>query len=202
MFHQAINSSKHLVALNPFSALFDQLHIGVCLLDQTASILFENKEFQRQRDTLQIFGAGYQRHFISRDEHLRSNLHDLFSAVTSSFAIAIPIAGDRSECLLVVEGLSLQGPAVGAKSWGYALIIRDTSNRFRVSPKLVRQAFGLTDAEAQVTLLVCDGLTNNEIAEHRGRSIDTVNAQLKSVLRKTLSANRTDLVIKVGGLSV
>ena len=71
-----------------------------------------------------------------------------------------------------------------------------------INSHLLRTIYHLTKAETDVSLLVWKGLTNVQIARLRGRAVDTVNAQLKAILRKTGTTNRTELVQKMGHLSI
>jgi DNA-binding CsgD family transcriptional regulator len=56
----------------------------------------------------------------------------------------------------------------------------------------------LTQAEHEVLALVRNGLSNHEIAEARGTSINTVANQLASLLRKTGATNRRALLVTHG----
>ncbi|MFK7938632.1 MAG: helix-turn-helix transcriptional regulator [Roseovarius sp.] len=59
---------------------------------------------------------------------------------------------------------------------------------------ILRQAFALTTAEADVVraLVECGSLA--EIAEQRSRSVDTIRAQVKSILAKTETHSQVELV--------
>jgi DNA-binding NarL/FixJ family response regulator len=52
----------------------------------------------------------------------------------------------------------------------------------------------LTPAEADIARMVVRGMTNNEIAEARGRSANTVANQLKAIFRKLHVSSRIELV--------
>lgn len=52
----------------------------------------------------------------------------------------------------------------------------------------------LTTSEAHVCRYLVDGLTNGDIAERRGTSIDTVKSQVSNALSKCKAGNRTELV--------
>jgi DNA-binding CsgD family transcriptional regulator len=56
----------------------------------------------------------------------------------------------------------------------------------------------LTGAEQEVLLLVRRGLSNQEIADARGTSINTVANQLAALLRKTGAASRRALLVTMG----
>jgi len=74
------------------------------------------------------------------------------------------------------------------------LVCRDTSKSISIDWKLAKEALRLTDAESEVAELVCQGITNSEIAERRGKSIETVNVQVKKILSKSRTGNRTQLM--------
>ncbi len=59
---------------------------------------------------------------------------------------------------------------------------------------LLKSAFGLTTAETGVVRGLAECQSLREIADARGRSVDTVRAQLKSVLGKTETRSQTELV--------
>ncbi|SMX34664.1 helix-turn-helix domain-containing protein [Actibacterium lipolyticum] len=59
---------------------------------------------------------------------------------------------------------------------------------------LLRRAFGLTNAEANVVQGLVECCSVREIAEQRGRSVDTVRAQIKSILSKTETRSQVELV--------
>lgn len=59
---------------------------------------------------------------------------------------------------------------------------------------VLRSAFGLTNAEADVVRALTQCHTLREISDARGRSVDTVRAQLRSVFAKTETGSQTELV--------
>lgn len=54
----------------------------------------------------------------------------------------------------------------------------------------------LTEAERSVTALVCEGLTNQQIAQRLFVAPATVHWHLKNIFRKLEVANRTELAMK------
>ncbi len=60
--------------------------------------------------------------------------------------------------------------------------------------EILRRAFDLTSAEASVVQSLVECCSVKEIAEQRGRSIDTVRAQVKSILSKTETRSQVELV--------
>lgn len=59
---------------------------------------------------------------------------------------------------------------------------------------LLRAAFDLTPAETEVVRALAEGQALTEIAEARGRSVETIRAQLKAIMSKTETRSQTELV--------
>jgi len=60
--------------------------------------------------------------------------------------------------------------------------------------EMLRGAFDLTPAEAEIVRALAEGRSLQQVATGRGRSIDTIRAQLKSVMSKTETRSQTELV--------
>jgi pimeloyl-ACP methyl ester carboxylesterase/DNA-binding CsgD family transcriptional regulator len=60
--------------------------------------------------------------------------------------------------------------------------------------KLLRSAFDLTPAEGKVVRALAEGAGLAEIARDRGRSIETVRAQIKAILSKTGTRSQAELI--------
>lgn len=66
--------------------------------------------------------------------------------------------------------------------------------------ELLRTAFGLTDAELDLTRRLFEGGDLKQIAQSRGRSLRTIRTQMNSVLGKTQTQDQKRLVRLVAGL--
>ncbi len=64
----------------------------------------------------------------------------------------------------------------------------------------LREAFDLTIAEAEIVRAVTSGLSPKDIADTRGRSLDTVRTQIKHILAKTQTRSQSELVRVALGL--
>ena len=69
------------------------------------------------------------------------------------------------------------------------------------STSCLQQIFGLTPAEARLTLLLVGGKTLNEVAEMLHVSVMTLRAQLKAVFEKTHVRRQSELVVLVSRLA-
>lgn len=63
-----------------------------------------------------------------------------------------------------------------------------------IDPFIVAQAFSLTPAEAQVTVLLAEGMSPEQIAEKRYASMPTVRSQLRALFEKVGVTRQIDLV--------
>lgn len=68
--------------------------------------------------------------------------------------------------------------------------------------KVVQASFGLTDAEAQVTLLIARGLTLKQTASELGISVNTARNHLQATFAKSGINRQGDLVLVITQLSV
>lgn len=194
------------------SAIIDQLEVGICVLDHTGNVTMTNAEFERQSKSYRVFN-------ISPNGRLRlstgTNCDHIDFFVEQSLRPrsskrerqkkAILLPADDGAIILCVEIVPVHGRGLdcGRTFDGAVLISRDKTGRNEVDLGLVKQVYSdLTAAELQVIGLICNGLTNVEIAERRCRSVMTINSQVKSILEKSGASNRTQLVSHLGNFSL
>ena len=186
----------------------DRVGTGVCLLDHAGHIVAQNLEFSRQIETHSALSQ-------TRDGKLRlggsSEMLKMAQLMKSAANHGKFGGRPRKEALpvgpngfLCIELSPLHSSAeMGNKPFdGFLLFSQDTTLPLRFNAQALQSAFGLTDAEMIAAELMADGLTNNQIAEQRERSVSTINAQVKSILSKTDCATRTQfvrLLVSFGG---
>lgn len=170
-----------------------KLGIGIAILDARGREVFANDEHSRQCDVLDTFHKTSEGHLRmnANGDSVRLNrllgdmlAHGAFGARPRREAIPFDGGGQLGAICLEIS----PRPEGGVILYSY-----DTTRPISVDAGILRQVFGLTDAETEVLTLVAEGFTNPEIAERRGRSAATINVQLKSLLAKTDCANRTQL---------
>lgn len=193
-------------------AILDRLNVGICLLDKGGRVMLTNAEFERQRQdygTYPIDASGIlrldPRADVTRFSRMLSSVtsHGHFGARPRKEAIVV--ASDDESRTLCMEVVPLgKSEMLGSTPIdGAMLISRDTSLPQEIDLDLVRQVYvDLTKTELAVIELICEGLTNAEIAERRGRSVDTINHQVKSILGKARANNRTQLVRLLGNFTM
>ncbi|MNN15611.1 Bacterial regulatory protein, luxR family [compost metagenome] len=75
-----------------------------------------------------------------------------------------------------------------------AIFIGDPEQESRAPQEIVRALFDLTPSEAQLTLLLANGLTLDEASDELGISRNTARAHLRSTFSKTGVTRQTMLV--------
>ncbi|MGL3605052.1 helix-turn-helix domain-containing protein [Rhizobium sp. G187] len=181
----------------------DMLVIGVCILDATGRIVHSNHEFRRQLESYPVFRKDPAGRLVMNAPgssgalaELRGDLsnHGRFGARPRKEAI-VSLVDDKPHTLCVEVAPLTSANEFGEPSLnGHIVYSMDTGSFYEINGDLLASMFQLTQAEASVLEMMAEGLTNLQISERRAKSVETVNSQVKSILVKTRSANRTQLI--------
>ena len=82
------------------------------------------------------------------------------------------------------------------------LLVRDPLYRNIATSQILRDLFGLTNAEAQLAEALCTGTTTTAYASARHLSLNTVYSHLKRIREKTGCKSLPELIRKFGDLNV
>lgn len=186
-----------------FLGALNSFHVGICILDDQARVVEKNNEFDRQIEEFGAFWVAPDAKLVLHDranrklfDHLLADFrnHGAFGARPRKEAVMVNTQEKAGAlCIELLPPTELL--EAGNQSNRFAVLLsRDTTRQIRFDLPSVKRAFDLTKAEMRVVELVCGGLTNPEIATERERSVETINAQVKNILSKTRTANRTQLV--------
>lgn len=189
---------------------FNQFRIGICILSESGGIVFKNIEFDRQIDAHNAFSLNSHGRLVANDPKVRAELEMLYAGVEQhgkfggrprKEAVLHPLKQD--EAALCIEVCPLfSGNIVGeANLNGFVLFSLDTSQKFSVDTRYLAQVFSLTPSEEAVLAMIADGMTNAQISERRNRSPETIYTQVKTLLSKTMTQNRTQLIRMATGFS-
>lgn len=181
----------------------DMLVIGVCILDAQGRIVHLNQEFQRQLDAYPVFRKDRSGKLIMRSSApaealgaLRGSLanHGRFGARPRKEAITTVIEDKPHTLCIEVAPLTSASEFGEPKLNGHIVYSMDAGNFYEIDGAMLASIFSLTQTEATILEMLAEGLTNTQISERRSKSVETVNSQVKSILDKTQSANRTQLI--------
>ena len=146
-----------------------------------------------------------------RDRRLRMARNDEQMTLDSAILDALGVPA-RATTLVIGSGADRAPPAlitvapVGLDSGSFnfaprAVVVVRGRHRNAHSAALIRQAYGLTLAEAEVALALGSGLSREEISVARGVAPATVHAQLKTIFAKLDVGREVELVLKLVRLS-
>ncbi len=183
--------------------VLDRLQLGVILLGQDQSLWLKNEAANRileNRDSIEIDHHGK---LAGKGVAVAKVLDGCFSSlsgetdssVPKSIRIRLPRAeGQKTAAEAYIADISpLNNGSLDSRA-GFAMILVDPDRSGIVNLTNMADLFGLTRSEAAVCDLVVKGYTNNEIADSRNVSPETVITQVKSLFAKTNSHRRGDLI--------
>lgn len=177
---------------------FEQMGCGGILIDFLGRVLRLNRTAQRH------VGNGValvHRQVMASDREANAALQRLIASALRpdpthealpECAVALPRPSGRP---LILHAAPVVGAAQDVLQHAKAiLMLIDPDEHAEPLEALLRQAFGVTSAEAQVAIGMARGLDIQEIAASRGTSIGTARVQLKNLLAKTNTHRQSDLV--------
>lgn len=106
----------------------------------------------------------------------------------SGGAVALKRSAGRPLSVLVCPFFGPAGPAA-------LVFLRDSETVRPTAPEALRSLFGLTPAEAELAARLADGESIEAIAQARDTSLNTVRAQLKSLMSKTGTRRQSELIV-------
>ncbi len=193
-----------------FEALLGAAGQGIAILDHRGHVIYKNAELDRVLDvhpvfrltagkTLEVNDAGQSGRYqaMLADD----GAHGRFGARARKEALVVNL--QKPGTALFIEICPAEtNAAMGRLGRGCRLLtVLDTSRPLTVNLDRICSFFALSKAEASVLELIAAGHSNQEIADLRHRSLDTVKSQIRSLMQKTNSTSRTELVQMAGSLS-
>ena len=107
-------------------------------------------------------------------------------------AISRP-SGKRAFPVLVAPLLEGK-PGDAAEDAVASVLFGDPDARRAINPELLQTFYDLTPAEAELVVLLAEGVSLEEAAKRRGVTINTVRSQLKNVFAKTDTNRQGELI--------
>ena len=190
------------------SRTLEAVPFGIGIIKSVGDLLYSNAEFRALCDEFSLSRGGSgplrtERLPLAMQSLLRSARdHGKFGARPLREAAFLPGKIEAAGLFMEISPIS-NHPEFDRFGEGTFLVsMLDSQRAHKVNPEIVRRFFPLTESEMAVLELVVKGHTNSEIADLRGRSLETVNSQMKSLIRKSGTRNRTELVRVAVSLSV
>lgn len=170
------------------------LDIGVCVVDSAGRKLFANAEHYRQCEDFGTFRTATDGTLLLNANGDSARLNALLTDISAHGRCG---ARPRREAITFQTSGKIGAICLEISpqpSGGAIIFSKDTTKPIQFDGDTVARVYGLTEAEQAVLGLLGRGLKNAEIADQRSRAVDTINAQVKTILSKTQCSNRTQLV--------
>lgn len=195
--------SDNELLLSAFGQQVNDLDFGICLLSPQGFPIATNVEFDRIVEDAPVFQylstgqlALNETNDLDRYRALidQVDVHGKAGAYPRRQSLFFPQLDDETGIFVEICPVS-NTEKLGRLPTGSRLITAMDSGTFKsLGADIVSRFFPLSKSEATVLEFIGEGLTNKEIADLRSRSLETVNSQVKSLLTKTHTRNRTELV--------
>lgn len=185
------------------TSLMDRLRVGIVLCTSTGDVRWGNRAATAMiRNGAALAITNGRLRGVSADG--RQKLTRLLATAGAEDMVTACFRQPNDVGLQVIalpDG-ALGGALAGgwaAEPDGVALILIDPRQAPLLCARDVVSIFGLTPAEAQLSVALCAGASLTEYAALRGISVGTVRIQMKRILEKTNSRRQADLVGKLYG---
>jgi len=181
-------------------AHLDIIAMPSLLIDETGRVAQVNraaKDLLAADSTLQCEDGHVRTHHPELTRRLNVQIIAAVNACRGDIAhapglVLVPRPGRRPLTLMVAPLRVIRSCEIRG---GALLFIYDTELTPSLTAELVGRLFNLTDAEAQLAVALCAGLTLDNVAMDRGTSLHTVRSQLKSLFNKTGTKRQADLIV-------
>jgi DNA-binding CsgD family transcriptional regulator len=178
----------------------DRLAMGALLIDATGRAVLVNKtarEILDARDGLALSRDGLHASRSDLSSQLRGLIADARSSRNQKAfggVLSLPRPSLKRPLQVRVLGLRSAGVLLEADKAVVLVFVSDPERSLQTTPELIRQVYGLTEAESRLASLLVGGRTVAEAAEELEISRHTARTQLKAVFQKTGAGRQSELV--------
>lgn len=181
----------------------DHVGIGMCVVDGNGSVVVANREAERISDLNDGIAISRARRIACRNQAAQLTIHQAMSE------LSLTAAGQQAESdkTVLVTRPSRSHPFIveiaplrdalselDTALVGTLVTIIDPDNPRPFDMERVAIAYKLTNVETAVCRYLVDGWSNANIAEDRNVSPETIKTQVTSIMQKTNTTNRAELI--------
>lgn len=187
---------------NLYAGAVDQLAVGTIILDEDGKVLQTNRVAERllqDKDGLKLVNDGLQvgnpRDTQEFRRLVKQALHSQKSNQPSVVeALRVQRPSGKADLGIIVRSVPLSAWNEGKQCPSVVIFISDPEQESSAPQEIVKALFDLTPAEAQLAMLLANGLTLDEASDALGISRNTARAHLRSTFSKTGVTRQTMLV--------
>ena len=178
-----------------------QLPFGLLVLDGAGRVTVMNQTAKTLLDRRDGLALGPDRVLVGRPSaeaaELRRRIADVCrgsQATWDATAFSLRRQGSRPPLSLIVIPVSAPTRGRLRESQGAVVLITAPDEQAVRREQLLRESYGLTRAEAHVTLLLLEGAPAQTIAKRRRTSLNTTRTHIRRILDKVGVRSQVDLV--------
>jgi DNA-binding CsgD family transcriptional regulator len=191
-------------AVKGMMVAFEMANVACIFLDGQGNVTLINEKARK------LLGVDLQ----IIQEHLRPARADEAAAFGRALDAVLNARGAPEDCEgevvtltrtgkrpLVAHLQRMGGDTQDIFSQSFAVVlIDDPDEKIQQRPATLVKLFGLTRVEAEIALLLIQGMSLHEIATHRAVSYETARAHLKSIYRKTDTNRQSELSLLLSNI--
>jgi DNA-binding CsgD family transcriptional regulator len=184
-------------------AALDRFHVGVMVVSPSLAVVVKNREAERILALADGIALDARDRPRATAEAARGVLRvALEEAIATSsgqangaaLELTLPRRSGATGFLVEICPFVDGGGEFETAFRGAYVLVIDPDDTRHVRTEGMQVLYALTDAESAVCSLLAQGLSTTDMADARGVSPETLRTQVKSLLQKTRSRNRAELV--------
>lgn len=188
---------------NAVLGALDRFHIGLFLVTRSGSVIHHNASASNllaRKDgvsltkarTLSIADSDRTAELAGAIDQISRTVQAEGIDASRTFRVSKPSGGDPY--LIEVSPLKDVHGEIDPRFKGAIVSVIDPDDRIEISTRGLLELYDLTPAEIAVAELLVVGRTAHEIADIRSVSFNTARSQIRSLMTKTGTSNRTDFI--------
>ena len=188
---------------NGVLSVLDRFHLGVAIFSLNGSVVLSNLAAQKILDSNDGLNLGKSNLIATHDSTTNTKLTEAF--FTANKVLENPLGGHAEQVnvprstgatpyIVDISPLRNHEIDLGTSFRGVLVIIVDPDDHPIIDISGLELLFSLTKAEKEVCHLLVSGHTTSEIAEIRGTKPDSTRQQINTILKKTNTRRRSELV--------
>ncbi len=185
-----------------FAATVDRMLVGTITLDAQGELFKTNRvadEILAEVDGLKLGRGGLVATYSEEDRELQKLIRQALAGISSTAqavgqAMSITRPSGKSRLGVAIRTNPMSEWSEGQRWPAVSVFLRDPDRKSQGSVEFLRKIYGLTPAEALLSIQLAEGLTLDEAAEQLNIRKNTARAHLRSIFSKTNVTRQTSLV--------
>ena len=188
---------------NGVLSVLDRFHLGVAIFSLNGSVVLNNMAAQKILDSDDGLNLGKSNLIAAHDSVTDAKLAEAFFTANKVLdnpleshaeQVTVPRRSGATPYIVDISPLRNREIDLGTSFRGVLVIIVDPDDHPIIDVSGLDLLFSLTKAEKEVCHLLVSGHTTSEIAEIRGTNPDSARQQINTLLKKTNTRRRSELV--------